>query len=344
MTSHLLILLASLGILAKSADWLVDYGARIARRFSVSDLVIGLTLTSIGTSIPELASSISASVQGNAGLAMGNVIGSNIANVGLIVATAAIVHPFETEKKMYDRDGFILHAAAVLLFAVCLDNRFGRFEAGIFLSIYLAYVGFVATSDKDRVSHQFRFFLNYFIKLDYVRPLVGKLRGRSKSDSRPQETNPAEKRGVVIELMVIVGSCAGVVLGARYMVREATWLATKLGVPDSVIGLSIVAVGTSLPELMVAIAAARKGNASMVIGNVMGSNLANILLILGVTGSISPIEVAEIDVVYTMPIMLFFGLGLLYIVKSGWLVTRFQGALTLAAYVAFLAIAFIPGL
>lgn len=349
MLSHVALFALSLAALVKSADWLIEYATRVARRLGVSDLIIGLTLTAVGTSVPELASSVSAAVQGNSGLVIGNVIGSNIANIGLIVGIAALVQPFATEEKMYARDGVILLAASTGFFALVLDNEIGRIDAVAFLLVYVAYVGFAALSDRDKIQHQFRYFLQYFVSLQYIRPLAAVLyRKRGAEDARaPAEVaSPAEsasRRQLLWELAAILGACGGVIVAAHFMVEEATWAARTLGVPDAVIGLSIVAIGTSLPELTVAIAAARKGNAAMVIGNVLGSNLANLLLVVGVSGSIRPLEVAEISVVYTIPIMLFFTLALLYFVKSGWRVTRPQGGLALAAYACFMVLAFLYG-
>jgi len=343
LASHIVLFAASLALLAKSADWLVDFGSRVAKRLNVSDLIIGLTLTSIGTSIPELAAAISASVQGNSGLIMGNVVGSNIANIGLIAGVAALIRPFATERKMHDRDGVILLAVSVAFFVMVLDNHLGRWDAAILLVFYLVYVGFAARTEKAKIEHQFRYFLSYLVSLDYVRPLVGKLRSGKKKSARTADVATRSKKQLALEILAIVGSCAGVVVGARYLVQEASWTARALGVPESVIGLSLVAVGTSVPELMVAIAAARKGNAAMVVGNVMGSNLANLLFIMGTSAAIRPLEIQEISVVYTVPIMLFFTLALLYFVRTGWRITRLQGLLALASYVAFMVAAFVYG-
>lgn len=348
---HAAIFAVALVALVASADRLVEYGARIARRLGVSDLVIGLTLTSVGTSVPELASSISAAAQNNPGLVLGNICGSNIANIGLITGIAAAFYPFSTNIKMHERDGHIVLASAILFFALALDNGLGRPEALLFLLIYVAYVGFVASSDRDKVGHQFRYFLNYVVRLDVVRPLAGAIRKRSHRrdedggmeadhSGHASETAPGSRKALALDLLALAASCVGVVLGAQQLVQEATWAALQLGIPSSVVGLSVIAVGTSLPELIVAVAAAKKGNAEMVIGNVMGSNLANTLLIPGVAGLIRPLEVSEVSVSFTIPVMLFFTVGLLYLVKSGWRVSRLQGALAFAAYLAFMTAAF----
>ena len=148
---------------------------------------------------------------------------------------------------------------------------------------------------------------------------------------------------LMLELAVAVTALAGLIVSARFVVAEAIWLAELFALPDNLIGLSLVAIGTSLPELMVSVTAARKGKAALIVGNIMGSNIANILLIVGMAGSINPVDVAELSVVYTIPIMLFFSLALLYFVRSDWRITRAQGITASGAYAAFLATAFWQG-
>ena len=343
MISHLAIVLTAAAVLAKSADWLVEFSARIARRFGVSDLVIGLTLTAIGTSVPELASSLAATVEGHAGIAIGNVVGSNIANIGLIVGVAALVRPFDTDPKMHERDGFVMFAASVAFFAVALDNRIDRHDAIGFLVVYVAYVAFAAVSDRGKIDHHFRHFIDFVFDFEFVKPLTSRIRRPQPSelDEAPEvaDREPIAPRALAVEIAVVIACLVGVAAGARFFIAEAAWLALAIGIPDSVVGLSIVAVGTSLPELSVAVSAARKGNAGIVVGNVMGSNVANILFVLGLCATVGPLEVSEMSVVYTIPIQLFFSLGLLYLVKSGWRVTRRQGALAVCAYAGFLAVA-----
>ena len=345
MITHGLVFLLSLVVLVKSADFLVDYAARIARRLGVSDLVVGLTLTSIGTSVPELASGLSASLQGNSGLVIGNVVGSNIANIGLIAGVAATIRPFSTDKLMHDRDGAILLAASIAFFVLVLDNGFGRVEGIAFLAVYAGYVSFLAQSDREQLDSRFRYFLDYVVSLEMVKPLLRRRKGPKPAEDDQTESSDTEApTGTIFkDLLVIALAGVGVIVGAKFLVEEATWVARLFGVPDAVIGLSLVAIGTSLPELLVAIAAAKKGNASMVIGNVMGSNLANLLLIVGVSSTVRPLEVQEISVVYTIPIMLFFTLGLLYIVRTGWRITRWQGIITLLSYLSFMGLAFWRG-
>lgn len=343
MLPNLALLGLSLAVLGKSAEVLVEYAARVARRFQVSDLVVGLLITSIGTSLPELTSSIAASLAGSSALVIGNVVGSNIANIGLVIGIAAVVRPFATEPKMHDRDGFVLIATVVLFFALAQDNRISRIEAGMFLFVYLAYVFFVARSDTGEVKHRFGDFLKFMFDMEYAAPVVRGLSGRGPARTRSEPGGGIERTGLIREGGLIVLSTAALVVSARYVVSGAIGIAQSLDVPENLIGLSVVAVGTSLPELLVAVAAARRGKAELIVGNVMGSNIANTLLICGLAGLVRPLDVPELSVVYTIPIMLFFSLALLHFIRSDWRISRAQGVAAIVAYVLFLSAAFIQG-
>lgn len=345
MLSHIAILIVSLVVLVKSADWFVEFAGRAARRLGVSDLIIGLTITSIGTSLPELASSVSASAQGHGTLAVGNVVGANIANIGLILGVAAIVRPFATSQRMHDRDGFVMVAAAGLLFLSVLDNVLDQMEAIAFVLIYVAYVVFAAKTDREGANARFADFMEFFFDFGRAAKVF---RWRRRRDETPtDETEPSSpnertpRSRVVLEIGAAALSCAAVVVSARFLVQEAVWAAGQLGLPENLIGLTLIALGTTQPELVIAITAARRGNGDMVVGNVMGSNIANVLLVLGLAGGVRPLEVPESSVVQTIPMLIFFSLGLLYLIKSGWRVTRRQGLFALSCYAAFIAIAFL---
>jgi cation:H+ antiporter len=360
MLEHLAVLFLALLALVKGADLLVEHAARIARRFGVTDLVVGLIITSVGTSLPELASALAAAAAGSSGLVIGNVVGSNIANIGLVLGIAALVRPLATSQKAHDRDGFIMVATSVVLWALALDNHVGRWDALAFMLIYVAYTAFVVHSDREGVEHRFKDFLSFVFDFEYALPVTRRLRrprhsgefappvgGGAPSDALPEvhvKSAPVmASRGFWREASISIGALVALVLGARYAIAEAIWFARLLDVPDNLIGLSVVAVGTSLPELLVAISAARRGNAGMVLGNVLGSNIANGMLIVGLAGIVRPMEVHESSVVYTMPIMLFFGIALLYFIRTDWRIGRGQGAVALLAYIAFIVMAFAGG-
>jgi cation:H+ antiporter len=343
------ILIAGLIALVKGADFFVEAAARIARRLGVSDFVIGLTLTAIGTSIPELAAAVSASMENSPGLIIGNVAGSNIANIGLILGFAALLSPFATQKKMLRRDGYIMVFTALLFLGFALDNEIQLWEAIILLVSYAFYLAFLVSTDNEESRYRFRDFLTYIFNLDYLTGLRDQLNRRRMK--KPRAERSAEEQAAIKDywkqmikdgLYVIAGGLA-IMFGAKYMVDASIWIARHFDVPDSVIGLTVVAIGTSLPELSVAVSAARKGRGEIVVGNVLGSNVANTLLIIGVSGSISTLPVSEDSVIYTLPVMLFFSLACLSFIGGNWRLGRREGVIALSSYIIFMVMAALNG-
>jgi cation:H+ antiporter len=307
---HILIFSLSLLALAKGADYFVEYSARLAKRFGVSDLMIGLTVTSIGTSLPELASSMSAALQNQTGIIIGSVIGSNIANIGLILGVSAVLAPFRTDRKMHDRDGYVMLASVLLFFAFVLNNQIETWEAVTFLALYFSYLLFVVKTERHEKVAQFRDFMQFVFDFEYVKPLakgVKQLKNlRQGLSENQQDAQKLVSKEMLIDFSIVVVSCAAIIIGARYLIEEAVWIAKLAGLPESIVGLSMIAVGTSLPELLVSISAVRKNKGGIVVGNVVGSNIANLLLILGTCGIFVPINVSEISVTLMTPILLFF--------------------------------------
>ena len=343
MFEHIIIFILGLAALVKGADLFVEYSARIAKRLGVSDLVIGLTLTSIGTSIPELASSLSASLNMAPELVIGNIVGSNIANIGLILGVAALFHAIPTDEKMHDRDGIIMIACTALFFGLVLNNSLVRWEGIALLCLYVFYIFFAVISSVQERSYHFKDFMQFILDFEYIEPFT---KGLKKSIPMTQKTHhpePFERfpaRKLAKEFLVVIASIALIVFGAKYLIEEALWIAKVINIPENVVGLTMIAMGTSLPELVVSITAAKKGKGGIVVGNIIGSNIANILLIGGLASALSPLHVAEDSVTYTIPIMLFFSLFLLYCVKTDWRISRAQGLLLVFVYLAFIISAF----
>jgi len=350
MIVHLVIFLVSLILLVKGADYFVEASAGIARSLGISDLIIGLTLTSLGTSVPELAASVSASLDGHPSLIIGNVVGSNIANIGLILGVSAMFKSFKTEKTMYERDGYIMIAGVVLFFVFSLDNRLSFWEALLLLCFYLFYLLFLLkTRDPEAESHRFRDFMSYVFNFEYI--MAPKRANSLSATLKPkvdvnEDATAQNKLSTHLLKQIAIVAITGVVIvfSAKYLVQESVWLAQWLELPENVIGLSMIAVGTSIPELSVSISAIRKGKGEMVVGNVLGSNIANIVLILGVSGIIHPMDISEMSITVTIPIMLFFSLTLLYFIRSDWQIGRWQGLFALLAYLIFLTSAVVLGI
>lgn len=341
ITMNFLILLLGLVFLVKGSDYFVKAASTIAKKLGVSEFVIGLTLVAVGTSIPELASSIVASIQQASGIVIGNIVGSNIVNIGLIVGVAAFLSPMKTEVEMLKRDGYIMLFAAVLFFVFALNGELSMIESGIFVLLYVAYVFFLfEEAEKYEGKLHFKEFITYFFKFKYINSAVQKINGNRNRGSESGNENGRLEGGFAKDILTLVLSCAAIVIGAKYFVDESIFFAELLGVPDTIIGTTLVAVGTSLPELVVTVSAARKGYGSIALGNIIGSNITNIFLILGLSGLLYPISVAEISLFFTTPVMIVISLILLVFISTGWEIKKWEGVALMAFYAAFLVVLF----
>lgn len=298
----LFILMGFAGLLA-GGDLLVRGAVSVARRFRIPPMVIGLTLVGFGTSTPELVTSLQAAFAGAPGIAIGNVIGSNIANILLILGTAAVIAPIAIARGSFWRDAAIMLAATVAMAAFALTGTFGL-GAGIFFVAGL--VAFLAVA------------------------LIG---GKGEAEELP----PAVDNMGLALLLFAVGLVL-TLLGARFLVEGAVALATAWGVSDAVIGLTIVAIGTSLPELVTSVVAARKGHSDVAYGNVVGSNIFNILGILGITALVKPIPVDADIIHFDVWAALAVTLLMVAVSATSWRITRAEGAGMLLLYAGYLGL------
>ena len=258
-------LLAGFVLLFFGGDWLVDGGVALARRYRISSLVIGMTIVAFGTSAPELLVSMISAIKGSAGIAMGNVLGSNIANIGLILGLTALICPIETDNRKVIGHGTVMIAASLLLLVFALYNGISRIEG---LILFACLILFTTLSIR---------------------------KGRSQDDEAGADVQEGKSMTVLAAVGLIVLSCVMLAFGADILVDGATTIASAMGVSDKVIGLTIVALGTSLPELAASVAAAVKKQMDISIGNIIGSNIFNILCVLGVSTSIKPISLEFSD-------------------------------------------------
>lgn len=336
MTMRLLLFAVGLLLLVKGSDHFVKAAASLARRLGVSDFVIGLTLVALGTSVPELAAAVSAALKKESGLVLGNVIGANAANMLLITGIAALAGTVNTCREMIGRDGYImlLVTACFALFAV--NGTLGRLEAGVLLLLYLAYTLFLFTAKSGmEAGFDFKGFLNYFFRFRYVLTVrdgvvAGWRRGRAKV---PRQA----RSGLLMDLLRLAAGGAAIAFGAEFFIAAASYFAALFAVPPLVIGASVVALGTTLPEMSVTVAAARKGFGNIAMGNVLGSCIANAGLIIGVSGLISPLGVKRAGLPLLLAMLLLSGLLLLVFIRSYWRIRKWEGALLLAAYAGFTA-------
>ena len=251
-------LLAGFVLLFFGGDWLVDGGVALARRYRISSLVIGMTIVAFGTSAPELLVSMISAIKGSAGIAMGNVLGSNIANIGLILGLTALICPIETDNRKVIGHGTVMIAASLLLLVFALNNGISRIEG---LTLFACLILFTTFSIR-----------------------------KGRSEETQNDVQEGKSMTVLAAVGLIALSCVMLAFGADILVDGATTIASAMGVSDKVIGLTIVALGTSLPELAASVAAAVKKQMDISIGNIFGSNIFNILCVLGVSTSIKPIS------------------------------------------------------
>ena len=302
--------------LVAGGDVLVRGSVGLAKRFGISELLIGLVLVGFGTSTPELMTSLLAALNGSAGIAVGNVAGSNIANILLILGLTAVICPLRVEPAALMRDGPANLLAALAFTGLAISGFVGR-EAGLALVLSLAA----------------------YLVLTYRMEKGTRTPSAELHRSEVQlVASPAPKTGLLLSLAMAFGGLAMILGGAHFLVAGATQLAQAAGISDAVIGVTIVAVGTSLPELVTSVVAALKRQTDIALGNILGSNLFNILGILGVTALVSPLKVPHEIMQLDIWVLLGATAILLVFSMSGWRICRREGAVMLVAYGVYTAV------
>ena len=307
----IVLLLVGLGLIVLGADWLVDGASGIARKAGISEFVIGLTIVGFGTSCPELVVSLTGAFQGNADIAVGNVMGSNIFNTLFILGLTALVFPVSMTETNRKKDIPLKLTVTVLLLALGMShtllgigegNSLSRLEGLVFLAAFAAYL-----------IHSFR------------------------SGTKEESSDPPQKsKSLPVAILLAVLGLAGLIGGGELFVKSATDLAKQLGVSDKFIAVTVLAGGTSLPELATSLVAAIKGRDQLALGNILGSNVFNILLILGASSVVTPLSFASVTVVDTA-VLLLSGLLLLLWAYTGrrLRIDRWEGAVMLAVFAAY---------
>ncbi len=343
--SNIVFVVLGIVLLVKGSDFFVKSAVTIAKKLCVSEFVIGLTLVALSTSIPELASSVIASLKQQSGIVMGNIIGSNIANIGLILGLGALIASMKTKPEMLKRDGYIMLFAALIFYLFITNGTFSRVEALLFLLLYVAYTVFLFEGKSEIKDNYFKEFIRYFVKLQYLETIRNKIecnvnKRKKLRSNETQEVEVVPKSGLVRDLIILILSGLAIVLGADYLVNEAIFFAEFFAVPKTLIGITLVAIGTSLPELGVTLSAARQGHGHIAVGNVIGSNIANIFLVIGVSAMIFPLSVIKSTILYSTPFMIFMSILLLLFIKSDWKISRKEGIVFLTLYSVFLTLLF----
>jgi len=292
-----------IGFLVKGADWLVEGSIGTALRFHVSALFVGLTIVAFGTSSPELAASLTAAAKGGGDIVMGNIIGSNICNVALILGAASLFNPIHiTEQSVRHTIPFMIFCS-FLLFFVFMTIGFGRITGIVFIALFVIFN-----------IHSFK---------------------NDKKNSSTEEYTEADASfyklsGLIIIGLVLLGG------GANLFLRGAVGIAKEFGISEGIIALTLIAIGTSLPELFLSVVAAYRGNSDIVIGNVIGSNISNILLVVGCTSIICPFEVSHDFMTKGFPFLLVSSISMYPIAKKSRVITKSCGIVFLLCYIVYI--------
>lgn len=311
---QIFILVAGFAFLVKGADFFVDGASSIAKALKIPAVVIGLTIVSFGTSLPELAVSVTSAIENAEGIAIGNVIGSNIVNLMLVAGCAAAISPMKMEKSLMKKDfpfSILITAALFVMFA----DKF-----------------FSPDAQQNIISRADGIILLLFFVIFMYSTVSYSLSGQNAESEQPE--NPEEKSPLAKSILATILGLAGVIIGGQMVVKSATFIAKAAGMSDTLIGLTVVAFGTSLPELVTSVIAARKGENEIAMGNVIGSNIFNILFILGVSAAIRPLNV-DPACIYDTIILIFLSALVWLMARPKFQLGRASGIIMILLYAAY---------
>lgn len=354
MAINIVLLVLGVIIVLKGADWLTDGAVNIATRFGVSQMVIGLTIVAMGTSMPEFCVSMVSALKGTPDLAVGNVVGSNTLNTLLIVGCSALVAPIMVKRSSVKRDIPFAVVASLFMLLFCLDGAIGRVDAAVlfagfclFMFVTLKYAktteehaAAVATSGAAMATAAAASTSVSETSTSQTSPSEASSSETSAPEASSSETSAPEASqasgtSMLKAVVMLVVGLLCLIAGSNMFVDNASFVASSLGVSDAVIGLTIVAGGTSLPELATSMVSAKKGNSDIAIGNVIGSNVFNILMIIGITGLVKPMHIAGITTL-DLIMMLASMLLMWFFCRTTYKVKRWEGAVLTIVYLAYL--------
>ena len=323
MAINIVLLVLGVIIVLKGADWLTDGAVNIATRFGVSQMVIGLTIVAMGTSMPEFCVSMVSALKGTPDLAVGNVVGSNTFNTLLIVGCSALVAPIMVKRSSVKRDIPFAVVASLLMLIFCLDGAIGRVDAAVLFAGFCLFMFVTLKYAKTTEEHAAAVATN------------GAATATAISEASSSEASQASGTSMLKAVVMLVVGLLCLIAGSNMFVDNASFVASSLGVSDAVIGLTIVAGGTSMPELATSMVSAKKGNSDIAIGNVIGSNVFNILMIIGITGLVKPMHIAGITTL-DLIMMLASMLLMWFFCRTTYKVKRWEGAVLTIVYIAYL--------
>ncbi len=306
MYASFLLLVVWLVLLVGGSDFFVKSASRIAKRLGVSELVIGLILVANGTSIPELTVSIFSAIKGHTEIIAGNIVGSNVSDLAWIAGLSVLVYGgMKTNKLILKRDGYMMLFTTILFFLFALTGSIKWYMGIIFLMLYAGYIYFLLKKKHRGKEHH----LKEHLKI---------------------------KDGLIKDIFTFILSCVAIFIGGKYLVGDIIFIAAYFSIPETAIGI-LNAIGTTLPELTVSIIAVRKGMLDLLWGDLIGSNIINILFIVGLSSLIRPVEIIKLSIYFTIPFLLFVTILSLIFMRTKWRVSRFEGGILFLLYIAFIA-------
>ena len=302
-----LLFLIGLFLMLYGADKLVDGGSSIASHFRISPFVIGLTIVSFGTSFPEFAISFVGAIHGKTDISIGNIVGSNICNIGLVLGSAAMIRPVEVHANILRKEIPFVILLSFLTWGMVWNQLISRLEGGFFVLLFVLFVWYCIYAEKNGLQE-------------------------APAEEIASNQNDSPKQGAV---QIIIGLVL-LFVGAELLIHSAVQIAEHFGLSQAVIGLSVIALGTSLPELVTSVVALKKGKGDIGLGNVLGSNIFNMLFVLGVTAVVRPIPSAAQFFRIDIPIMIVFTLFLIPIAKRQSRITKGEGLFFVFAYIIYI--------
>ena len=360
MILDFILCIVGLAVLVYSADKLVEAASNLALNLGVSKMVVGLTIVAAGTSLPEFFVSLTSSIQGNPSLSLGNVVGSNIMNIALILGVTALVLPINSKKEMVKREVPIMIAVTALAWIFAkTDSVFSPVEGAILLIVFVIYntVSYVIGKNEAKLAKEYAEeadrFVSYVedkeddqVKKEDNQEKAESNEGKAEADEKSkEESDDKQLPSVKVNILWLIAGLIGLGIGSKLLVDSATKIAAALGVSSEVIGLTIVAIGTSLPELVTSIVAAKKGQSDLSIGNVLGSNIFNLTAIIGTAATVpwlvpnatgtKTLVVSPEMLSLNIPIMMVVAVILLPIMITDMKISRKEGAFFLAIYICY---------
>ncbi len=304
------------------AEWLVKGSSNLSRALGIRPLIIGLTVVAFGTSSPELAVSLTASIKESSEIAIGNIIGSNIANIGLVLGITAMIFPLKVERNIIKNELPLMIAISVVFYLMAMDKKIGFIDGSFLFTGIILFTGY----------HIYRI-----------------IKSNSRSHNLTSVTNIAgvadkqsltRRKNLLLNILFIAVGLAGLLIGAHLLVKGAIFIAGRCGISEMAIGLTAVAFGTSIPEMATSVVSAFRKEAELCVGTIIGSNIFNILMVIGSVTLIRPLNVTQETLFFELPVMLFFSVVLIPMVMGTWAINRIKGFVLVFGYCAFVVLLF----